>query len=293
MTSGESFFMAYEWLHDKRLSWSNRALLSKIYALTMKGSEEKRVSNKFFLEMGFTKREIENSWRVLQELGYISKRIDKINGNQSYVSFIQTDPIHERGIPSPQKVETLSTKGGDPIHERGSHHTVSNTNSNTKVYLSNTYSEHDKNTEPQKEKKKIVYPTTVEEVEILFNEHIKRWSVEKPEIKNINVKYESSRFLDYWTSENWKRKGKAVKSVKGTVATWIDNASRSLSCRPRKTPQTAQEIEEFAQGVKELVDKQFMAFHSKKDNIVDAKVLEVSDLDKFKNPFLEVKNEKR
>ena len=271
MTSGESFFMAYEWLHDKRLSWSNRALLSKIYALTMKGSEEKRVSNKFFLEMGFTKREIENSWRVLQELGYISKRIDKINGNQSYVSFIQTDPIHERG----------------------SHHTVSNTNSNTKVYLSNTYSEHDKNTEPQKEKKKIVYPTTVEEVEILFNEHIKRWSVEKPEIKNINVKYESSRFLDYWTSENWKRKGKAVKSVKGTVATWIDNASRSLSCRPRKTPQTAQEIEEFAQGVKELVDKQFMAFHSKKDNIVDAKVLEVSDLDKFKNPFLEVKNEKR
>ena len=299
MSAGENFFMTEEWLHDKRLSWSNRALLSKLYALTQQGTIEKRVSNSFFLDMGFTKRELEQSWRVLQDFGYITKRIDKINGNKSYVMFnqqldnVKKDFTSETGIPSPQNVETLSTKRGDPIHETWSHHTVSNTNSNTNSNtLVNIYSEHEQKTEPKK-KEKIVYPASVEEVEILFNEHIQKWASEKPEIKNINVKYESSLFLDYWQSADWKRKGKAVKSVKGAVATWIANAARNFGYRPRQTHKTAQEIEQFAQGVQELVDQQYNAFNSNNNNnnnnISDAEVVDIKDVSEIENLFLETK----
>ncbi len=165
MSSGESFFMADEWLHDKRLSWSNRALLSKLYALTQQGTIEKQVTNQFFFEMGFTEKEMRNSWKVLQACGYISKRIDKIEGNKCYVSFLPASSCPKIDTLSPKgreataqrskgscpKVDTLPPKGRYSTAQRASHHTVSNTNSNTLVNLSNTYSEHtEKNEIPQK-----------------------------------------------------------------------------------------------------------------------------------------------
>ena len=338
MSAGENFFMTEEWLHDKRLSWSNRALLSKLYALTQQGTIEKQVTNQFFFEMGFTEKEMRNSWKVLQACGYISKRIDKIEGNKCYVSFLQAG--------SCPKGDTLPTKGRYPIAQRASHHTVSNTNSNTnsntlvdivrvqnekacpdqsesicsnEIPLKNgtkcpesgtkypkkrdkISEEAGRNVEtlPTKEleqkteskkKEKIVYPASVEEVEILFNEHIQKWASEKPELKNINVKYESSLFLDYWQSADWKRKGKAVKSVKGAVATWIANASRNFGYRPRQTQKTAQEIEQFAQDVQELVDQQYNAFNSNNNNnnISDAEVVDIKDVSEIENLFLETK----
>ncbi len=110
MSAGEIFFMTEEWLHDKRLSWSNRALLSKLYALTQQGTIEKQVTNQFFFEMGFTEKEMRNSWKVLQTCGYISKRIDKIEGNKCYVSFLQAG--------SCPKGDTLPTKGREATDQR-------------------------------------------------------------------------------------------------------------------------------------------------------------------------------
>lgn len=207
---------------------------------------------------------------------------DRNKGRNIY-SAQHTKPIHEMGIPSPQKEDSLSSKEGDPIPKKGSHL--------TKVNISNTLVEHierasEENTptasaeeviteneqklqksvtEPKKSKKseEIKYPTTVEEVEELFREHIEKWSEEKPEFKNISIKYESEKFLKEWTSRKWKRKSGPVKSVKGTVATWIENAStRSCYRNPKPQMNTFDDYRRYGEDMAKSIDNQIQQNHT-------------------------------
>ena len=305
-----------DWIYaSKDLSASAKLLMQRIFTLSKDGTQHVYINRTVFAEsLGMSGRTLTNVFKELEAMNLIqevqnSNRWDRTrnfkvtdkackdleNGTSIDVEKIATSTAQNLPHRDGKNCNIEIEKNSTPM-EKIATSTAQNLLSLHQIEIKkdkegNIYICDDNkkdSTKAKKEMKKVSYPATVEEVEILFNEHIQKWTSEKPEIKNINVKYESSLFLDYWQSANWKRKGKAVKSVKGAVATWIANAARNFGYRPRQTHKTAQEIEQFAQGVQELVDQQYNAFNSN-NNISDAEVVDIKDVSEIENLFLETK----
>ncbi len=87
-----------------------------------------------------------------------------------------------------------------------------------------------------------------------------------------------------WTSRKWKRKSGPVKSVKGTVATWIENAS-TRSCYRNSKPQmnTFDDYRRYGEDMAKSIDNQIQQNHTSQqvpnheqqpkqsqDNVIDA-----------------------
>lgn len=72
--------------------------------------------------------------------------------------------------------------------------------------------------------KTIVYPASSDEVLEMFkawrDKHIKV----EPRIQGVNLPLEAEKFFEYWNDQDWKRNGKKMKSVNGSIATWLGNA---------------------------------------------------------------------
>lgn len=254
--NGESYFIPDEIAHDKRLTWASRLLLSKLYNLTRQGTEEKQVTNKWFMALGFTASELRTSWKQLVELGFVSKKIDRINGNISTVALVNYPPRDKTAqgtadltIPSDKTAigiakstigvslksqEGYSENDNTPIAKIALHHTKVITNSNNQSNdLSNTiYSANTKN-----DTQKISYPQSAEECITLFSDYVQRYSSDAPALLNMPLRMQAETFFDYWNERGWKSQRGAVKSVKGCVATWINNwlshNQRFTSAKPR------------------------------------------------------------
>lgn len=275
-----------DWIYaSKDLSASAKLLMQRIFTLSKDGTQHVYINRTVFAEsLGMSGRTLTNVFKELEAMNLIQE-VQNSNRWDRTRNFKVTDKACkdlENGTSiDVEKIATSTAQNLLSLHQ-----IEIKKDKEGNMYICDDNKKD--STKAKKEMKKVSYPATVEEVEILFNEHIQKWTSEKPEIKNINVKYESSLFLDYWQSANWKRKGKAVKSVKGAVATWIANAARNFGYRPRQTHKTAQEIEQFAQGVQELVDQQYNAFNSN-NNISDAEVVDIKDVSEIENLFLETK----
>lgn len=56
-----------------------------------------------------------------------------------------------------------------------------------------------------------------------------------PRLNKLNTALESESFLSYWALEKqWKRGRTAVKSVEGTIATWLKNSAERVRYTPNK-----------------------------------------------------------
>ena len=153
-SSWECFALPLEWAKDKRMNWATKNLLSKVYFLTKKGSITKRISNSFFLELGFSIWELRQGWKILTQLGFIEKTLDRKNGNATYVKLLNIPtPFNCKGMPASTSSEnhtsssenlttyrenltSLERDTQDP-YESSSQHTIVNkeyTENNTKVF---------------------------------------------------------------------------------------------------------------------------------------------------------------
>lgn len=71
----------------------------------------------------------------------------------------------------------------------------------------------------------IKYPASKEEVQALMQEWAHAHKNVDARFEQINFVLESEAFYEYWAVDNnWKRNGKAVKSISGTIGTWLRNA---------------------------------------------------------------------
>lgn len=75
-----------------------------------------------------------------------------------------------------------------------------------------------------KRKTVVTYPASSDEVLELFkgwrDKHVKL----EPRIQGVNLALEAEKFFEYWSENDWARKGKKIKSVNGSIATWLGNA---------------------------------------------------------------------
>ena len=76
----------------------------------------------------------------------------------------------------------------------------------------------------KKSKKPLDYPKNSDEVLKLFSDWKDKHVQIEPRIQGVNLRLEAEAFFDYWSSNDWKRKGKPIKSIGGTVATWLMNS---------------------------------------------------------------------
>ena len=170
--------------------------------------------------------ELENKDRNKKEIreNYIYSAHDKIS--------IATEETSQ-GV-SLKSQEGYSENDNTPIAKIALHHTKVITNSNNQSNdLSNTiYSANTKN-----DTQKISYPQSAEECITLFSDYVQRYSSDAPALLNMPLRMQAETFFDYWNERGWKSQRGAVKSVKGCVATWINNwlshNQRFTSAKPR------------------------------------------------------------
>lgn len=252
-----------DWIYaSKNLSSSAKLLMERIFTLSKDGTQHVYIKRSTFAEtLGLSDRSLTRCFQELINFGLIEEKKNSNPFDKTKNFFvtrkacsldlnvsINDDNLSQSIVTKcPNREEQVVTIDETKRHYRHGQNVAldidkmslssSDRNKDRNIFINSA--ECDKTEEQilgsKKEHNKNSYPQTLQEVEKLFEEHINKWSSEKPELKSINIKYESSLFLEYWTAENWKRKGRAVKSVKGTVATWIDNAVKHTSFKTRQS----------------------------------------------------------
>lgn len=81
----------------------------------------------------------------------------------------------------------------------------------------------EKSSAKREKNKNCTYPTSVEEVLELFKQWRDKHVKLEPRIQGVNLELEAEKFFEYWEDNNWSRKGKKMKSVNGSIATWLGN----------------------------------------------------------------------
>ena len=59
-----------------------------------------------------------------------------------------------------------------------------------------------------------------------------------PQLKQLDPELEAENFYSYWESRDWKRGSQKIKSLNGTVATWLINALKYGSIAVKRIPVT-------------------------------------------------------
>ncbi len=81
----------------------------------------------------------------------------------------------------------------------------------------------EKSSAKREKNKKYTYPTSAEEVLELFKQWRDKHVKLEPRIQGVNLELEAEKFFEYWEDNDWSRKGKKMKSVNGSIATWLGN----------------------------------------------------------------------
>ena len=81
----------------------------------------------------------------------------------------------------------------------------------------------EKSSAKREKNKKFIVPSYAEVVALITNWarlHMSRY----PQLGRLDCALEAENFISYWESCGWKRKGQPIKSLNGTIATWLINA---------------------------------------------------------------------
>ncbi len=123
----------------------------------------------------------------------------------------------------------------------------------------------------KKSSKKI----TLEDVIFAFDDFVQAHVDRYPALSSLDTQLESEHFLAYWSERNWKDKnGKAVKSIKGRVATWLANWLKSFNPKAVTALQQAQthaetKEQKIARMQREIENGQIFDYQISKGNVID------------------------
>lgn len=113
-----------------------------------------------------------------------------------------------------------------------------------------------------KRKTTVTYPASSNEVLELFkvwrDKHVKL----EPRIQGVNLALEAEKFFEYWSENDWARKGKKIKSVNGSIATWLSNACERVRGNYKAPDAEAEDkmraiVEQFNPDKKQPVEAEF------------------------------------
>lgn len=123
--------------------------------------------------------------------------------------------------------------------------------------------------------KKSNQKITLEDVIFAFDDFVQAHVDRYPALSSLDTQLESEHFLAYWSERNWKDKnGKAVKSIKGRVATWLANWLKSFNPKAVTALQQAQTHAEtreqkIARMQREVENGQIFDYQISKGNVID------------------------
>ena len=127
----------------------------------------------------------------------------------------------------------------------------------------------------KKAQKKSPQNITLENVILAFDDFVQAHVDRYPALSSLDTQLESEHFLAYWSERNWKDKnGKAVKSIKGRVATWLANWLKSFNPKAVTALQQAQTHAEtreqkIARMQREVENGQIFDYQISKGNVID------------------------
>lgn len=122
--------------------------------------------------------------------------------------------------------------------------------------------------------KKSYQKITLDDVIFAFDDFVQAHVDRYPALSSLDTQLESEHFLAYWSERNWKDKnGKAVKSIKGRVATWLANWLKSFNPKAVTALQQAQTHETREQKIarmqREVENGQIFDYQISKGNVID------------------------
>lgn len=123
--------------------------------------------------------------------------------------------------------------------------------------------------------KKSYQKITLDDVIFAFDDFVQAHVDRYPALSSLDTQLESEHFLAYWSERNWKDKnGKAVKSIKGRVATWLANWLKSFNPKAVTALQQAQAHAEtreqkIARMQREVENGQIFDYQISKGNVID------------------------
>lgn len=123
--------------------------------------------------------------------------------------------------------------------------------------------------------KKSYQKITLDDVIFAFDDFVQAHVDRYPALSSLDTQLESEHFLAYWSERNWKDKnGKAVKSIKGRVATWLANWLKSFNPKAVTALQQAQTHAEtreqkIARMQREVENGQIFDYQISKGNVID------------------------
>lgn len=127
----------------------------------------------------------------------------------------------------------------------------------------------------KKAQKKSYQKITLDDVIFAFDDFVQAHVDRYPALSFLDTQLESEHFLAYWSERNWKDKnGKAVKSIKGRVATWLANWLKSFNPKAVTALQQAQTHAEtreqkIARMQREVENGQIFDYQISKGNVID------------------------
>lgn len=137
------------------------------------------------------------------------------------------------------------------------------------------YKEKEIEKKAQIDQKKFPQNITLKNVILAFDDFVQAHVDRYPALSSLDTQLESEHFLAYWSERNWKDKnGKAVKSIKGRVATWLANWLKSFNPKSVTALQQAQTHAEtreqkIARMQREIENGQIFDYQTSKGNVID------------------------
>lgn len=95
----------------------------------------------------------------------------------------------------------------------------------------------EKKSSARKERTSFSVPTMHQVVTLIVSwaeDHMAKY----PQLKQLDPELEAENFYSYWESRDWKRGSQKIKSLNGTVTTWLINALKYGSIAVKRIPVT-------------------------------------------------------
>lgn len=193
--------------YDKRLVPMARVFYSELTALTQV-SGCCTAPNSYFAEAYEVSESTISKWvSSLAKCGHIKVQTVSKNGMTAGRKIWVASSPDQGGRVAKQELETLAKSvfpSGQDVLPREQ--------PNTNIY-----------TPLVGAKKSSFCPPSMDEVKMWMKARIEKLN------KSVTIdewaEWEAEKFMDYWEGENWKRKGKVIKSVPRSVTTWIKNGA--------------------------------------------------------------------
>lgn len=144
----------------------------------------------------------------------------------------------------------------------------------------------EKSSAKREKTKKYTYPTSTEEVLELFKQWRDKHIKLEPRIQGVNLELEAEKFFEYWEENNWSRKGKKMKSVNGSIATWLGNCCDKV----RGSYKSKTDISSISSEQMEKLTKIASKYNPDKPKVVEAEFEVVNDNIMSEDKLMEILN---